>query len=73
MPSNPLLVYQTTYNQGVANGLTTGAAQLAAQTAMQSVLSQQNSKSATVATPVQAVRSGRVPDNGPTAPAKRTR
>ena len=73
MASNPLTVYQTTYNQAVANGLPTGAAQLAAQTAMQSVLSQQNSKPPTVAQPVQAVRGGRIIDTGPTAPPKRSR
>lgn len=73
MPSDPLAVFKTTYAQAVANGLTTGAAQLAAQTAMQSALAQQNSRSATVAVPVQNVRSGRVVDTGPTAPPKRSR
>lgn len=73
MASDPLKVYQTTYNQAVANGLPTGAAQLAAQTAMQSVLQQQNSKSSTVATSVQPVQSGRIPDPGPTQPPKRSR
>jgi len=73
MASDPLLVYQTTYTQAVANGLPTGAAQLAAQAAMQSVLDQQNSKVSTVAVSVQAVQSGRIPDPGPTKPAKRSR
>lgn len=73
MPSDPLLVFRTTYAQAVANGLPTGAAQLAAQSAMDSALAQQNSRSAVVATPVQAVRSGRVEDTGPTSPVKRSR
>lgn len=73
MPSNPLTVFKTTYDQAVANGLTTGAAQLAAQTAMQAVLDQQNSRAPTVAAPVQPVRSGRVNDAGPVMPAKRSR
>lgn len=73
MASNPLTVFSMTYAQAVANGLPTGAAQLAAQSAMNSALAQQNSKSATVATPVQAVRSGRVTDEGPLMPVKRSR
>ncbi len=73
MPSDPLVVFRTTYAQMVANGLPTGAAQLAAQSAMQSALNQQNSRSPIVAAPVQAVRSGRVEDTGPTAPVKRSR
>lgn len=73
MPSDPLTVFKNTYNQAVSNGLTTGAAQLAAQTAMQSVLDQQNSRSAVVAAPVQPVKSGRVTDTGPRTPPKRTR
>ncbi len=73
MPSDPLTVFQTTYAKGVAAGLTTGAAQLAAQIAMQSALDQQNSRSATIATPFQLVQSGRVTDPGPTMPAKKNR
>jgi len=73
MPSDPLTVFATTYAQAVANGLPSGAAQLAAQTAMASALDQQNSRSPIVATPVQAVRSGRVTDQGPTMPPKRSR
>lgn len=73
MPSDPLTVFQTTYTQAVANGLPTGAAQLAAQAAMDAVLAQQNARQTTVATSVQAVRSGRTIDNGPTAMPKRSR
>lgn len=73
MASDPLTIFKTTYDQGVANGLTTGAAQLAAQTAMQAAYNQQNSRSATVATPVQSIQSGRVTDPGPTMAPKRSR
>ncbi len=73
MTSDPLKVFQTTYAQAVANGLPTGAAQLAAQTAMASATNQQNSRSATVAQPVQAVHGGRVTDGGPTMAAKRSK
>lgn len=73
MATDPLALFKITYNQAVANGLTTGAAQLAAQTAMQSALAQQNSRVSTVATPMQAVQSGRVTDDGPTMPPKRSR
>lgn len=73
MPSNPLTVFQTTYAQLVANGMTTGAAQLGAQAAMTAVLTQQNTKTATVANPVQPVRSGRIPDSGPAMLPKRSR
>lgn len=73
MPSNPLTVFQTTYAQLVANGMSTGAAQLGAQTAMQAALAAQNSKPPTVATSYQGVRSGRIVDPGPTAPPKRSR
>ena len=73
MPSNPLTVFQTTYAQAVANGLPTGAAQLAAQAAMQSAIDQQNSRSATVAQPVQAVHGGRITDGGPALAAKRSK
>ncbi len=73
MPSDPLSVFQTTYTQAVANGLPTGAAQLAAQSAMEAVLTTQNGRQTTVATPVQAVRSGRSTDNGPTVPPRRSR
>lgn len=73
MPSNPLTVFATTYAQLVANGLPTGAAQLGAQAAMNSALAQQNSKPPTVAVSYQPVRSGRVTDQGPTVPVKRSR
>lgn len=73
MPSNPLTVFQTAYAQLVANGMSTGAAQLGAQAAMQSALDQQNSRPPTVATSYQPVKSGRVSDPGPTMPPKRSR
>ncbi len=73
MPSNPLTLFQQTYAQAVANGLPTGAAQLAAQTAMQAALAQQNSKPSTVATSYQVVTSGRTTDTGPTVPPKRSK
>lgn len=73
MPSNPLTVFQATYAQAIANGLPTGAAQLAAQVAMQSAADQQNSKPALMAQPVQAVHGGRVTDTGPSMTPKRSK
>lgn len=73
MAADPLQTFQITYAKLVSAGMTTGAAQLGAQTAMQAVLAQQNSKPPTVAISYQPVKSGRVPDPGPTSPIKRSR
>ena len=73
MPSDPLTVFQTTYTQAVAQGLPTGAAQLAAQSAMDAIIAKQNGRQVTVAAPVQSVASGRTTDSGPTQPPKRSR
>ena len=72
MPSNPLTVFQQTYAQALAAGLSTTVATAAAQAAMAGVLAQQNTRRSTVATPMNIITNDRLEDNGPTTPKKKS-